>query len=204
MAIWRIILLITGIISLLITFVSFFWTMYKKRKLIQKYSFNLEKEDSTTSITLGNQISDLKSEIWLIESLEFVINKINKENLKKNLFLESDGLVACLSQKNIENSQNMVSINYLDENKINENAEKLNISGLNFVSFYEPFFDFILISVKIEPKSILEFLEILKTDGVLIWKYTKKYRQSILKFLKSKKIVFDEYFYYDFLIITKK
>lgn len=82
----------------------------------------------------------------------------------------------------------MVSINYLDENKINENAEKLNISGLNFVSFYEPFFDFILISVKIEPKSILEFLEILKTDGVLIWKYTKKYRQSILKFLKSKKL----------------
>lgn len=204
MAIWRIILLITGIIALLITFVSFFWTMYKKRKLIQKYSFNLENEDSTALMTLGNQISDLKSEIWLIESLEFVINKINKENFKKNLFLESDGLVACLSQKNIENSQNMVSINYLDENRINENAEKLNISGLNFVSFYEPFFDFILISVKIEPKSILEFLEILKTDGVLIWKYTKKHRQLILKFLKSKKIVFDEYFYYDFLIITKK
>ncbi|MXR05615.1 hypothetical protein DR094_01180 [Mycoplasma flocculare] len=200
---WKIILLTTGIISFSIAFISLFWTKYKKNQLIKKYSFNLESKDSEKLINIREQVFELNSEIWLIESLEVIINKINKKNFKKNLFLENDGLLACLSQKNIKNSQNILAVNYLDQEKFNKNTEKLTISGLNLVSFYEPFFDCILISVKIEAKNILEFLEMLKIGGVLILKYQKNQRRTILKFLKAEKIAFDEYFYYDFLIIEK-
>ncbi|MXR10903.1 BC85_0335 family putative methyltransferase [Mesomycoplasma hyopneumoniae] len=201
---WKIILLATGISALITSFVSIFWTRYRKNQLIKKYTSESEGEKIEKFPNLKEQVLELKSEIWLFESLEVVLYKISKENYRKNLFLENDGLVACLIQKNIENTANTVAVEYLNQEKFDKNLEKLAVSGLNFASFFEPFFDFILISVKIEITEILKFLKILKTDGILIWKYQKNQRRKILRYLKSQKIVFDEYFYYDFLLIKKK
>ncbi|AAV27674.1 BC85_0335 family putative methyltransferase [Mesomycoplasma hyopneumoniae] len=201
---WKIILLATGISALITSFVSIFWTRYRKNQLIKKYTSESEGEKIEKFPNLKEQVLELKSEIWLFESLEVVLYKISKENYRKNLFLENDGLVACLIQKNIENTANTVAVEYLNQEKFNKNLEKLAVSDLNFASFFEPFFDFILISVKIEITEILKFLKILKTDGILIWKYQKNQRRKILRYLKSQKIVFDEYFYYDFLLIKKK
>ncbi|WP_348571896.1 BC85_0335 family putative methyltransferase [Mesomycoplasma hyopneumoniae] len=201
---WKIILLATGISALITSFVSIFWTRYRKNQLIKKYTSESEGEKIEKFPNLKEQVLELKSEIWLFESLEVVLYKISKENYRKNLFLENDGLVACLIQKNIENTANTVAVEYLNQEKFDKNLEKLAVSDLNFASFFEPFFDFILISVKIEITEILKFLKILKTDGILIWKYQKNQRRKILRYLKSQKIVFDEYFYYDFLLIKKK
>ncbi|UIF67034.1 BC85_0335 family putative methyltransferase [Mesomycoplasma hyopneumoniae] len=201
---WKIILLATGISALITSFVSIFWTWYRKNQLIKKYTSESEGEKIEKFPNLKEQVLELKSEIWLFESLEVVLYKISKENYRKNLFLENDGLVACLIQKNIENTANIVAVEYLNQERFDKNLEKLAVSGLNFASFFEPFFDFILISVKIEITEILKFLKILKTDGILIWKYQKNQRRKILRYLKSQKIVFDEYFYYDFLLIKKK
>ncbi|QBY87952.1 BC85_0335 family putative methyltransferase [Mesomycoplasma hyopneumoniae] len=201
---WKIILLATGISALITSFVSIFWTRYRKNQLIKKYTSESEGEKIEKFPNLKEQVLELKSEIWLFESLEVVLYKISKEDYRKNLFLENDGLVACLIQKNIENTANTVAVEYLNQEKFDKNLEKLAVSDLNFASFFEPFFDFILISVKIEITEILKFLKILKTDGILIWKYQKNQRRKILRYLKSQKIVFDEYFYYDFLLIKKK
>ncbi|MXR34130.1 BC85_0335 family putative methyltransferase [Mesomycoplasma hyopneumoniae] len=201
---WKIILLATGISALITSFVSIFWTRYRKNQLIKKYTSESVGEKIEKFPNLKEQVLELKSEIWLFESLEVVLYKISKENYRKNLFLENDGLVACLIQKNIENTANTVAVEYLNQEKFDKNLEKLAVSDLNFASFFEPFFDFILISVKIEITEILKFLKILKTDGILIWKYQKNQRRKILRYLKSQKIVFDEYFYYDFLLIKKK
>lgn len=201
---WKIILLATGISALITSFVSIFWTWYRKNQLIKKYTSESEGEKVEKFPNLKEQVLELKSEIWLFESLEVVLYKISKEDYRKNLFLENDGLVACLIQKNIENTANTVAVEYLNQEKFDKNLEKLAVSDLNFASFFEPFFDFILISVKIEITEILKFLKILKTDGILIWKYQKNQRRKILRYLKSQKIVFDEYFYYDFLLIKKK
>ncbi|WP_462097834.1 BC85_0335 family putative methyltransferase [Mesomycoplasma hyopneumoniae] len=201
---WKIILLATGISALITSFVSIFWTWYRKNQLIKKYTSESEGEKIEKFPNLKEQVLELKSEIWLFESLEVVLYKISKEDYRKNLFLENDGLVACLIQKNIENTANTVAVEYLNQEKFDKNLEKLAVSDLNFASFFEPFFDFILISVKIEITEILKFLKILKTDGILIWKYQKNQRRKILRYLKSQKIVFDEYFYYDFLLIKKK
>lgn len=201
---WKIILLATGISALITSFVSIFWTRYRKNQLIKKYTSESEGEKIEKFPNLKEQVLELKSEIWLFESLEVVLYKISKEDYRKNLFLENDGLVACLIQKNIENTANTVAVEYLNQEKFDKNLEKLAVSDLNFASFFEPFFDFILISVKIEITEILKFLKILKTDGILIWKYQKNQRRKILRYLKAQKIVFDEYFYYDFLLIKKK
>ncbi len=204
MPIWKIILLITGIIALLVALVSFVWTWVKKNKLIKKYNFEHQSQNYDQWIDLKSQLTELESDIWLVESLEFVINKIRETNSKTNLFVEKDGIVACLSQKNIQNSTNTVFESWLDQNSLAKNIEKLQINNLNYTSNCEAFFDFILISAEINPKNFQEFLEKVKIGGHLIWKYKKKQRRAILKMLKLHKIHFDEFFYYDFLIIQKK
>ncbi|WP_069097083.1 BC85_0335 family putative methyltransferase [Mesomycoplasma ovipneumoniae] len=204
MPIWKIILLITGILALLVAIASFVWTWVKKNKLIKKYNFQDQSQNYDEWINLKSQITELESDVWLVESLELVINKIRETNSKTNLFVEKDGIVACLSQKNIQNSTNTVFDSWLDQNSLAKNIEKLQINNLNYTSNFETFFDFILISAEIKPKNFLEFLEKVKIGGHLVWKYKKNQRRAILKMLKLHKIHFDEFFYYNFLIIQKK
>ncbi|UVO15572.1 hypothetical protein KW512_01740 [Mesomycoplasma ovipneumoniae] len=204
MPIWKIILLITGIFAFLVALVSFVWTWVKKNKLIKKYNFEHQSQNYDEWINLKSQVTELESDLWLVESLELVINKIRETNSKTNLFVEKDGLVACLSQKNIQNSTNTVFDSWLDQNSLTKNIEKLQIKNLKYASNFETFFDFILISAEINPKNFLEFLEKVKIGGHLVWKYKKNQRRAILKMLKLHKIHFDEFFYYNFLIIQKK
>lgn len=184
MPIWKIILLITGIIALLVGLVSFVWTWVKKNKLIKKYNFEHQSQNYDQWIDLKSQVTELESDIWLVESLEFVINKIRETNSKANLFVEKDGIVACLSQKNIQNSTNTVFESWLDQNSLAKNIEKLQINNLNYTSNCEAFFDFILISAEINPKNFQEFLEKVKIGGHLIWKYKKKQRKGNFKNVK--------------------
>lgn len=76
--------------------------------------------------------------------------------------------MACLSQKNIQNSTNTVFDSHLDQNSLTKNIEKLQINNLNYTSNFETFFDFILISAEINPKNFLEFLEKVKIGGHLV------------------------------------
>ncbi|MBG0730530.1 BC85_0335 family putative methyltransferase [Mycoplasma sp. 'Moose RK'] len=207
MATWKTILLATGAFAFVLAFVSLFFTSYKKKQLIKKFKLeteSLENISENEKISLKTQIFELKSETWLLESLEFVVNKINSSNFKKTLFLENDGLVACLSKKNIPNLETSVSILHLDQEKFQFNSEKLETKNINLVSNFEPFFDFILISTAIHPSEITFFFELIKKEGCLIWKYQKKQRKTIIKFLESQKITFSEYFYYGFLVILIK
>lgn len=204
MPIWKIVLLVTGIFAFLVAIASFAWTWVKKNKLIKKYNFQDQSQNYDQWIDLKSQVTELESDLWLVESLELVINKIRETNSKTNLFVEKDGIVACLSQKNIQNSTNTVFDSWLDQNSLTKNIEKLQINNLNYTSNFETFFDFILISAEINPKNFLEFLEKVKIGGHLVWKYKKNQRRAILKMLKLHKIHFDEFFYYNFLIIQKK
>ncbi|MEG3825772.1 hypothetical protein MOV3098_00820 [Mesomycoplasma ovipneumoniae] len=142
MPIWKIVLLITGIFALLVALVSFVWTWVKKNKLIKKYNFEHQSQNYDQWIDLKSQVTELESDIWLVESLEFVINIIRETNSKANLFVEKDGIVACLSQKNIQNSTNTVFEFHLDQNSLAKNLEKLQINNLNYTNNCEAFFWF--------------------------------------------------------------
>ncbi|MBN3534411.1 BC85_0335 family putative methyltransferase [Mycoplasma procyoni] len=160
----------------------------KKFKELEK-EFSVEKE-----ILLDEKIQDnIKTNSWVVEDFEFILNTINKNNYKNNLFIEENPLAFGVSDFHFSNLNNkLIAI----KNNIEIFTDLYKNTDFPFDSqkitsdFSTQKWNFIFCDKHTNTQEIKEYFSSLETSGMLMIRnnFHKKDKKEIQDWLKQNNI----------------
>lgn len=211
----RIVLIASIFVSLAIGAAAIIWSQKKKNKIVKQV---MEENRKITSKSLvvpevkiemdyADKLLNIKNN-WVIEELEFIINTINLNNFKNNIFLETAGVCFFLSSI-INKTNNFIFKPHIDFEAFKQQEKLLDFKTTDsmFVEKLETNIDFFLID-GIEDKDIIDTFDLcfknLKKDGLIIVRnISKKSQAKLVKILKSSYIKYEIDLNFYSLIIKK-
>ncbi|QJB70930.1 BC85_0335 family putative methyltransferase [Mycoplasma sp. 1654_15] len=211
----RIVLIASIFVSLAIGAAAIIWSQKKKNKIVKQV---MEENRKITSKSLvvpevkiemdyADKLLNIKNN-WVIEELEFIINTINLNNFKNNIFLETAGVCFFLSSI-INKTNNFIFKPHIDFESFKQQEKLLDFKTTDsmFVEKLETNIEFFLID-GFEDKDIIDTFDLcfknLKKDGLIIVRnISKKSQTKLVKILKSSYIKYEIDLNFYSLIIKK-